>query len=212
MIQTWKEVSSWRKDTRVRLLADRRALPRAARERAAAAIAEGLRREAPEDLRRSLGFYWPIKGEPDLRGFVRELVDAGAEAALPVVVVRNAPLEFWHWDAATRLTRQSVWGIPIPAERVPVRPAVLLAPCIGFDEAGYRLGHGGGYYDRTLASLQPRPFVIGIALERARLTTIHPQPHDVPLDMIVTEAGILHGSAARLERAHGPTGGGATLA
>lgn len=171
-------------------------MARPTRERIAAGIALSLRYHAPEDMWRSIGFYWPIKGEPDLRGFVRELLEDGAEAALPVVVVRNAPLEFWYWDASTKLTRQNVWGIPIPAERVLIHPAVLLAPCVGYDEAGYRLGYGGGYYDRTLASLEPRPFVIGVSLESGRLRTIHPQPHDIPMDMIVTEAAVLRGFAA----------------
>jgi len=197
--QTWSEVTAWRKLARARLLAERRALSRPARERIAAAIALALRRHAPEDMWRSVGFYWPIKAEPDLRPLVRELIEQGAEAALPVVVVSNAPLEFWRWDRLTKLTRQNVWGIPIPAERIPVHPAVLLAPCIGFDKAGYRLGHGGGYYDRTLASLEPRPFVIGVGLESGRLETIHPQSHDIPLDMIVTEAGVLRRSDVHIE-------------
>jgi 5-formyltetrahydrofolate cyclo-ligase len=200
-METWGEINPWRKATRSRLLAERMALPRAAREQAAAGIVEQLRRHAPSELRRSVGFYWPIKGEPDLRAFVRELIEQGCEAALPVVVVKNRPLEFWRWDPSTKLTRQSVWGIPVPAERVPARPAVLLAPFIGFDEAGYRLGHGGGYYDRTLASLSPRPFVIGVGLESGRLETIHPRPHDIPLDMIATESGVLHGTAALADRA-----------
>jgi 5-formyltetrahydrofolate cyclo-ligase len=148
-----------------------------------------------------VGFYWPLKGEPDLRPFVRELIVQGAEAALPVVVVKNQPLEFWRWEPGTKLTRQSVWGIPVPAERVPAHPEVLLAPVVGFDDAGYRLGYGGGYYDRTLASLDPKPFVIGVGYELGRLATIHPQPHDIPLDLIVTEADVLEGRAALERRA-----------
>ena len=67
---------------------------------------------------------------------------------------------------------------------------IALAPCLGWDEGCYRLGWGGGYFDRTLAALSPRPVTIGVALASARLTTIYPQPHDVPLDMIVTETGV----------------------
>ncbi|HEX5420973.1 MAG TPA: 5-formyltetrahydrofolate cyclo-ligase [Gammaproteobacteria bacterium] len=198
-MQSWNEINQWRKAKRSELLAERLALSREARERAASGIVEQLKRHGPPALHRSVGFYWPIKGEPDLRAFVRELIEQGAEAALPVVVAKNQPLEFWRWEIGTRLKRQSVWGIPVPAERIPAQPAVLLAPFIGFDEAGYRLGHGGGYYDRTLASLGSRPFVIGVGLESGRLETIYPQPHDIPLDMIVTEAGVLHGTAARPE-------------
>ena len=60
---------------------------------------------------------------------------------------------------------------------------------VGFDAANYRLGYGGGYFDRTLAALSPRPIAIGLGFELSRLATIFPQPHDIPLDLIVTEAG-----------------------
>lgn len=190
-MNTWREIKAWRKSERGRLIAERAALSLPTRRRLTSAIAERLRDCAPPGLRRSVGFYWPMKGEPDLREFVGALVDAGAEAALPVVVEPKRPLEFWRWEPGTKLTRQSVWGIPVPAERVPARPEVLLAPLVGFDAEGYRLGYGGGYYDRTLASLDPRPFVIGVGFEWCRLETIHPQPHDVVMDMIVTDAAVL---------------------
>jgi 5-formyltetrahydrofolate cyclo-ligase len=66
----------------------------------------------------------------------------------------------------------------------------VLAPLVGFDAAKYRLGYGGGYFDRTLAVLQPRPFAIGIGFQFTRLATVHPQPHDLAMDAIVTEAGV----------------------
>jgi 5-formyltetrahydrofolate cyclo-ligase len=72
----------------------------------------------------------------------------------------------------------------------PIRPAALLVPLLGFDAADYRLGHGGGYYDRALATLTQRPLTIGIGYEFGRLETIYPQPHDLPMDAIVTESGI----------------------
>jgi 5-formyltetrahydrofolate cyclo-ligase len=65
----------------------------------------------------------------------------------------------------------------------------LIVPLLGFDAAGYRLGYGGGYYDRTLAAMAPRPLSIGVGYELGRLDTIHPQAHDIPLDAIVTENG-----------------------
>ena len=84
------------------------------------------------------------------------------------------------------------WNIPVPtARRAPmVTPEVALAPLVGWTDEGYRLGYGGGYFDRTLAALRPRPFVIGIGYDSARLGTIYPQPHDIPLALIVTEAGV----------------------
>jgi 5-formyltetrahydrofolate cyclo-ligase len=83
-----------------------------------------------------------------------------------------------------------VYDIPVPAERKIVTPSVLLVPLVGFDAANYRLGYGGGYYDRTLASMMPRPSTIGLGFELSRLETIYAQPHDVPLDVVVTEAGV----------------------
>jgi 5,10-methenyltetrahydrofolate synthetase len=69
-------------------------------------------------------------------------------------------------------------------------PDIVLAPCLGWTDECYRLGWGGGYFDRTLAALTPRPVTIGIALSAARLQTIFPQPHDIPLDLILTEDGV----------------------
>lgn len=171
---------------RKRLVGERMEQPPGARAQAAQRIIERLEKM---DLagRRCIGFYWPLRGEPDLRPFVRRLLEQGAEAALPVVVEEGRPLEFWRWDAGTRMRRQEVWGIPVPAERAPAVPDALLIPLIGFDGSCHRLGHGGGYYDRTLAALEPRPFAIGVGLTRGRLDTIYPQPHDVPMQAIVTD-------------------------
>jgi 5-formyltetrahydrofolate cyclo-ligase len=72
-----------------------------------------------------------------------------------------------------------------------VRPTALLVPLVGFDRRGYRLGYGGGYYDRTLAAMGPKPFTIGIGYEIGCLETIHPQPHDIPMHAIVTGAGLV---------------------
>jgi 5-formyltetrahydrofolate cyclo-ligase len=81
---------------------------------------------------------------------------------------------------------RGIWNIPIPRERNSVRPTALLVPLVGFDAAGYRLGYGGGYYDRPLATLVPKPLTIGVGYELGRLETIYPQPHDIPMDAIVT--------------------------
>src|SRR5262249_39242937 len=135
-----------------------------------------------------VGFYWPIQGEIDLRRLIADLIALGAEACLPVVVEKQRPLEFWAWRPGMKLKR-GTWNISIPIERRLIRPTALLAPLVGFDAAGYRLGYGSGYYDRTLSTMEPKPLTIGIGYEFGRLGTIYPQPHDVPLDAIVTEAG-----------------------
>jgi 5-formyltetrahydrofolate cyclo-ligase len=82
---------------------------------------------------------------------------------------------------------QGVWKIPVPADGPEVVPDVALAPVVGWDGAGYRLGYGGGYFDRTLAALAPSPLTIGVGLYAARVPTIFPQPHDIAMDVIVTE-------------------------
>lgn len=137
-----------------------------------------------------LSGYWPIKGESDLRPLLSRLHQSGVIIALPVVETRVAPLVFRRWTPTTRMIRGD-WNIPVPppdAERL--SPDIALAPCLGWDARCFRLGWGGGYFDRTLAALHPLPYTIGIALSAAVLNTIYPQPHDVPLDVIVTEQSI----------------------
>ena len=196
-MRSWDEIKAWRRETRAKLLARRVALRRTERERIGAIVMALLAERVPELRPESrpqsreagcIGFCWPFKGEVDFRRFVGDAIDGGATAALPVVVERAQPLEFWSWQPRMKLQR-GIWGIPIPAERRIVRPSVLLVPLIGFDHAGYRLGYGGGYFDRTLAVTAPRPLTIGIGYELGRLETIHPQPHDIPMDAIVTENG-----------------------
>jgi 5,10-methenyltetrahydrofolate synthetase len=148
-----------------------------------------------------LSGYWPIKGEPDLRPALAGLHRAGVTIALPVVETRAAPLVFRRWTPETKLVRGD-WNIPVPPpEADELTPEVALAPCLGWDGACFRLGWGGGYFDRTLAALVPRPLTIGIALSAACLPTIFPQPHDIPLDLILTEDGVAATSAeARTDR------------
>ncbi|HEX6997994.1 MAG TPA: 5-formyltetrahydrofolate cyclo-ligase [Gammaproteobacteria bacterium] len=184
----WRTVQAWRKAERTRLLAARLALPRTERRRLASLVAEHLTHAMPSLRGRRLGFYWPIQGELDLVRVVRAALNELEAAALPVVVERNRPLEFWRWTARTELCSRGLWNIPSPAERIPIVPDVLLVPLLGFDGEGYRLGYGGGYYDRTLAAMEVKPFTIGVGLELGRLDTIYPQPHDIPMDAIVTES------------------------
>ena len=188
------DVARWRKAERKRFRAERAALSVGDTEDAAKALARHLDSLLAEwgaaVAGRVLSGYWPIKGEPDLRGWLAAQHERGAHTALPVVEVKAAPLVFRAWAPGTKMVRGD-WNIPVPppeAERVV--PAVTLAPLVGWDAAGYRLGYGGGYFDRTLAALTPRPFVIGVGLQQGRLETIYPQPHDVRLDAIVTEAGV----------------------
>ncbi len=110
--------------------------------------------------------------------------------ALPVVVEKNQPVEFWRWIPGMPMNR-GIWDIPIPATRNPVQPEVLVVPLVGYDDQCFRLGNGGGYYDRTLAACDVKPLCIGVGYAFAHVSSIQPQPHDVPMDVIVTEEEVV---------------------
>lgn len=198
-METWDEIKRWRRARRQELIGRRQALPQGERRHLQARIIGLLEARFPELAGGLIGFYWPIRGEIGLHPLIRRLVEQGTGAALPVVVEQRRPLEFFAWRPGDRLER-GFWDIPVPAQRRVVRPTVLLVPLVGFDPQGYRLGYGGGYYDRTLAAMTPRPRAIGVGYELGRLETIHPQPHDIPMDAIVTEAGVLESPARRVGR------------
>lgn len=140
---------------------------------------------------RVLSAYWPIKGEPDLRPLMKKLHENGVVIALPLVETKKAPLVFRHWTPQTKMVRGD-WNIPVPPRDAELlAPDIALAPLVGWDGHGYRLGYGGGYFDRTLAALRSAPFKIGVGFSTARLPTIYPQPHDIPMDQIITEKGVL---------------------
>jgi len=134
----------------------------------------------------SIGVYWPLAGEPDLRAAYAELHQAGVRLALPVVMERHAALAFTEWTPGEAMIPDEM-GVQVPAQlRFVERPPALLIPCLGFNAESYRLGYGGGYYDRTLEAA-PRPHTLGIAYSKQQAVFSH-APHDVPLDVIVTEA------------------------
>ena len=85
---------------------------------------------------------------------------------------------------------QDPHGIPVPATQETPLPTVLLVPLVAFDSAGYRLGYGGGYFDRTLAACAVRPLTIGVGHALSQVSSTYPVPHDMPLDAVVTEAGL----------------------
>ena len=196
-MQGWAEVRIWRKAQRASLLARRLGAAREERDAWSAAITARLGQSpALDGPAGPVGFYWPFRGEYDPRPLARLLHRRGLRLALPVVVERARPLAFRAWWPGMRM-RPGAWDIPVPDEGDWVRPEALLVPLLGFDPQGYRLGYGSGYYDRTLAAAAPSPpLTIGIGFETARLATIHPQPHDVPMDLIVTERRAFRGRAA----------------
>jgi 5-formyltetrahydrofolate cyclo-ligase len=188
--QQARDVARWRKAERARLIALRLATSPEERRRTAEAVAATLDTLVEPGPGMVVSLYWPFRGELDLRGWMARAAERGARVALPVVVEKARPLVFREWRPDCRMER-GVWNIPAPADSAAVAPDVVLAPLVAFDPDGYRLGYGGGFFDRTLAALLPRARAIGVGHSAAAIPTIYPQPHDVPMDAIVTGTGIV---------------------
>lgn len=177
-----------RKSLREHALRLREQLPAERRERLSARIGGHLEGLIADLQPRTLGFCWPYRAEPDLRSWVQAWLAAapGRVAALPVVLERHAPMVFRPWVPGVPLPLDR-HGIPHPIEGEAVLPEVLLIPLNAFDDRGYRLGYGGGYFDRTLAGM--RTIAVGVGFEIGRVPSTLPQEHDRPMDWLVTENG-----------------------
>lgn len=171
----------WRRE----LLAKRAGMPAAVRAEADAAIAAALDAQLSR-FEGVLGFYWPIQHEFDARTTVSAWLAAspGRRAVLPVVIKRATPLKFRQWDPGTPM-QPAGFGTSVPASGEWLTPDALLVPLVGFDRQRYRLGYGGGYYDRTLAALPRRPDTTGIGYRLCALDSIEPQSYDLQLDRII---------------------------
>ncbi len=172
---------------RKRLLAARRNIPAATRADWDRAICRHIVQWWQEEEVPALGVYWPLRDEPDLHAAYAELARLGVRLLLPVVLEKHAPLAFAAWEIGDTLVKDAM-GIAVPAHgRTEPAPPALLVPCLGFNAQGYRLGYGGGFYDRTLEH-PPRPSTIGIAYA-CLAAEFGSDSHDVALDRIITEAG-----------------------
>jgi 5,10-methenyltetrahydrofolate synthetase len=140
---------------------------------------------------RAIGAYWPIKGEFDaLPALYRwSEADPARRIGLPVVDRDSGQLRFHVWYPGCEMA-EDAYGIPKPKDTAAFDPDMLLVPCVGFGPGGMRLGYGGGFYDRTLAALQPRPFTAGVGYAHGFIPWLVPESHDVPLDAILTEDGV----------------------
>lgn len=181
-----------RKALRARLLADRDAFVASAAFAAAqAALASHLRAALAPLEPVCLGLYWAIRSEFNASAALA--ADARfdkVERALPFARRSPRAMEFRRWDGA-RTTAVDECGIGT-AGGESVQPDVVVVPCVGFTRDGYRLGYGGGYYDRWLAA-HGHVVAVGVAWTFAEVdaTVFAAQPHDVPLALIVTEAGVV---------------------
>jgi 5,10-methenyltetrahydrofolate synthetase len=178
------DVKAWRKGERERLIAARLAIPAERRAAMAADISRQLDSLLGEAKGRTISLYWPFRGEPDLRPWMAALNARGATTALPVVVAPGRPLVFRSYAPGDALEK-GVWNIPVPRDGPEVLPDIVIAPVVGVDGSSYRLGYGGGFFDRTLAAMSRKPLAIGIGYETQRIETIHPQWHDIPMDAVV---------------------------
>jgi 5,10-methenyltetrahydrofolate synthetase len=199
------DISAWRSNLRKTLMARRLAIPVAALREFRLRIDTHLQRAFPDLVHGVIGFCWPYRNEYDARHLLAQLRRQGAVTALPVVVAPKTPLQFREWHPGVTM-QTGVLGIPFPVGTAALQPDTFLIPVVAFDAAGYRLGYGGGYFDRTLAALGKPARKIALGYETLFVETIHPQPHDVPMDYVVTERGLYRrdGQALRfLEEARG---------
>ncbi|MGC1524373.1 MAG: 5-formyltetrahydrofolate cyclo-ligase [Steroidobacteraceae bacterium] len=187
-----RDVARWRKAERERLINARVALSVQYRTDQAAAIGQRVEQiiESAGTKAPLVSVYWPIRGEPDLRPWMKALCGSGVRVALPVALALGRPLVFREWRPEARLAR-GLWNIPYPADGESVIPNVVLAPLVGFDPRCYRLGYGGGFFDRTLAGMNLKPLTIGVGYPDGELRTIFPQSHDIPMDWVATGSGAI---------------------
>ncbi len=181
---TARDVARFRKAERERLYAERRGMPSELRTELTAAICQNLDKALPEVSGQRIAIYWPIRGEPDLRDWMAKAHERGAVIGLPVVIEKAAPLAFHEWSPRCEMTRGD-WNIPVPANGTPMTPDIVISPLVGVDEDNFRLGNGGGYYDRTLTALNPKAHAIGIGFGFCRMKTIYPMPWDIPMDQVI---------------------------
>src|SRR5258705_8383614 len=155
------ELLRWRKSERARLIAARESLGERALADFRRRIDHSLERAFPGLAAARLAFCWPIRGEYDARHVARTLRERGASTALPVVVALRQPLIFREWHPGVEMAKGAL-DIPYPVGSPEVVPNAVLLPMNGWDEAGYRLGYGGGVFDKKLGSPWQKPALLGV--------------------------------------------------
>ncbi len=140
---------------------------------------------------KTIGAYWPIKGEFDALPALYRWSEGHEERriGLPVMDRETKQLRFHVWYPGCPM-EEDAYGIPKPKDTEEFHPELLLVPCVGFGPGGVRLGYGGGFYDRTLGAIQPRPVTAGLGYAHGHVPWLEAEPHDVPLDALLTEEGV----------------------
>jgi len=145
-----------------------------------------------------IGAYWPIKGEFDPLPALHRWKEDGElqgdallrRIGLPVVDKLHGTLKFHAWFPGCPM-EEDAYGIPKPKDTEVIVPTLLFVPCVGYGLGGYRLGYGGGFYDKTLAELNPRPYTVGLGYSHGFLLDLKHEPHDVALDALLNEQGVV---------------------
>lgn len=140
----------------------------------------------------TIGAYWPIKGEFDALPALFRWTEGAPERriGLPVIDRETKQLRFHVWYPGCPM-EEDAFGIPKPKDTEQFQPQMLLVPCVGYGPKGLRLGYGGGFYDRTLAAIEPKPYTVGVGYAHGYLPWLTPEPHDVPLDAMLNEDGVV---------------------
>lgn len=175
---------------RIEAFAKRAKIPAADRADAANIASMLFFESVPLEPGQVVAAYWPIRDEIDCKPILTRLVDSGQQVCLPVVMGDAEPLQLRVWEPGQPLY-PSGFGTLAPPETAPQAvPDVVIIPLLGFDRLGTRLGYGKGYYDRTLARMKTAPLLVGLAFAAQELDYIPRAPHDMPLDILVTDAGV----------------------
>lgn len=178
---------------RSKLVAARLALPD--RLERAVALQSVLRTWLVSRRETSIGAYWPIKGEFDPLPALYRWSEGAPEGVvrhigLPVADRDSGQLRFHVWYPGCPMELDA-YDIPKPKDTEEFAPALLVVPCLGFGPGGVRLGYGGGFFDRTLASVSPRPVTVGVSYTHGFLPFLRSGPLDWPLDAMLTEDGVM---------------------
>ena len=183
-----------RKALRSKLVAARQALPD--RLERSVELQSVLRVWLVGRKEKSIGAYWPIKGEFDPLPALYRWTEGDSDGdmrriGLPVADRETSSLRFRVWYPGCEMELDA-YDIPKPKDTDEFLPQMLVVPCLGFGPGGVRLGYGGGFFERTLNALKPRPVTVGVSFTHGFLPFLRAYPGDLPLDAILTEDGVMY--------------------